>query len=107
MPRIQIIHHRDPDAGCIHTVFVDDREVEHFEVEDIDPGAGYEWETVDTRYTIAKKQRSVSPFRRKVWDTLVEARHAFERYGLGGGWTARDGDRGAWASVWRKLGLEK
>lgn len=50
--KIQIIHSRDPDSECFHRIFVDDVELKHWagtlpdgvtvEIEDLDPGRGYD-----------------------------------------------------------------
>ena len=50
--RVEIIHHRDPDYGCAHEIFIDGVRVDTpgavaIEIFDVDPGAGYtadEWE---------------------------------------------------------------
>lgn len=60
--RIEILHTRDPDAGCDFTVFIDGERVDKFEVADIDPGRGYlrsdwdehtEWITNESDYSPA------------------------------------------------------
>ena len=42
MPKIEILHVRDPDQSCVHTVFVDGVEVSYgaFTMESVDAGAG-------------------------------------------------------------------
>jgi hypothetical protein len=48
--KVEILHQRDPDAGCVHTVFVDGVAIEDYTVEDVDPGAGYERADWDARF---------------------------------------------------------
>lgn len=47
--KIEILHVRDPDGGCDHTVFVDGLAIEHpaLSVEDVDAGRGYTREDWD------------------------------------------------------------
>lgn len=40
--KVQIIHGRDPDNACDVTVFVDGERVTDFEIEDLDPGRGWQ-----------------------------------------------------------------
>jgi hypothetical protein len=44
--KIQIVHNRSDDPGCSVDVYVDGKRVPYgdVEVEDIDPGRGYDWE---------------------------------------------------------------
>lgn len=47
-PRMQVLHERDPDSSCSVDVYLNDRRVEA-EIEDVDPGRGYEREYWDER----------------------------------------------------------
>lgn len=51
MPTIQIIHDRDPDSECGLQVFIDGKRVHHddVEIEDIDPGRGYDEDYIEER----------------------------------------------------------
>lgn len=43
-PLIEIIHGRDPDSSCEHTVFLDGGVTHDYEIVDLDPGRGWERE---------------------------------------------------------------
>ena len=58
---IEILHGRDPDSGCDHTVFVDGERVDHVTVEDIDPGRGYTREDWDEHTEWVESSTSYSP----------------------------------------------
>lgn len=57
-PTIQVLHGRDPDSECDVRVWLDDTEATGFEVEDIDPGRGYNREDWDDRIASAKADAS-------------------------------------------------
>lgn len=56
---VEIVHGRDPDEGCEHTVFVDGARVDAY-VEDIDPGRGYERESWDENIEAIRTQEGLS-----------------------------------------------
>lgn len=73
---IEILHTRDPDSGCEHTVFLNgvryDQGVNLY-IEDIDPGAGYTPDTWEERIKEARDNDAWSPtpeFRELVIRTL-------------------------------------
>lgn len=53
--KITVLHHRDPDAECDVTVYVDGVRVpaEDVSVDDIDPGRGYEREDYEENLELA------------------------------------------------------
>ena len=83
-PRVQIIHHRDPDSECGLEVFIDGhRLIGQVEIEDIDPGRGYEADDIQERRDEAltnAAKADATDFDRAVAAALVEAR--FERFAL-------------------------
>lgn len=48
-PKVQLVHSRDPDSECDTTAYVDGKRVKDVEVEDIDPGRGYDAEYIAER----------------------------------------------------------
>ena len=74
MAKIEILHHRDPDASCVLRVFVDGVEIQEYTVEDIDPGAGYEADEWDERIADVKDTPTYSPaFAAATLETLGDA----------------------------------
>lgn len=69
-PKVQIIHSRDPDMGCEHSVYVDGVKLDDtgYEVEDIDPGAGAE--RADWNERIADARKDTSAFGQELLDLL-------------------------------------
>jgi hypothetical protein len=80
--KIQIIHQRDPDSECSITVYIDGVRRDDVEVEDVDPGAGYEPEDYEPRRTEAAQTASVpdaTQYDRDLAEALANAR--FEKFG--------------------------
>jgi hypothetical protein len=74
MPKIEILHVRDPDSSCELTVFVDGVAIDKFTEESVDPGAGYvlkDWKRETKR--IKKGEYNYSPAFR---DAVVTSRKA-------------------------------
>lgn len=69
-PKLEILHQRDPDSGCVHTVFVDGAQTQDYDLEDIDPGAGYEGSDWDERLEATRQDEDRSPAFR---DAAVQA----------------------------------
>jgi hypothetical protein len=48
MPRIEILHVRDPDYDCVIEVYIDGRLLpgDQYHIEDVDPGRGYQSEDI-------------------------------------------------------------
>jgi hypothetical protein len=81
--KIQIIHSRDPDSECSITVYIDGVRRDDVEVEDIDPGAGYEPEDYEPRRAETAQAASTpdaTQYDRDLAQTLMDAR--FEKFGL-------------------------
>lgn len=81
-PKVQIIHSRDPDSECDLTVFVNGVKV-NFTEEDIDPGRGYDEESIQERRDEAEARASrpdATEFDKAVAAALDAAR--FERFAL-------------------------
>lgn len=75
LPKVQIVHGRNPDAECGLTVFVDGQRVDA-EVEDIDPGRGYtrsDWDVRLRDAAIAVQENPGDAYRLAVWQELTEA----------------------------------
>lgn len=66
--RIEIIHGRDPDGYCNHTVFVNGERVTGVHIDDIDPGAGG-WTASEWRERIeeAKADDGLTPAYREAY----------------------------------------
>lgn len=82
-PLIQVIHSRDPDSECGITVYINGVRQHKVEVEDIDPGRGYNKEDYEERradaYDAAVKS-TATEYDRDVLEALADAR--FERFGF-------------------------
>lgn len=75
-PKVQILHGRDPDSECDIQVYLNGRLVHDVEVEDIDPGRGYDRSTWNERITEAAVAADAEPdseFRQHVVGWLKEA----------------------------------
>ena len=71
--RLEILHHRDPDSSCEHVIFLNGVRLDWSQVdlEDVDPGAGYEKADWKERIKDAKKADYRTPeFRQLVVDAL-------------------------------------
>ena len=71
---IEIIHGRDPDMSCEHTVFVNGERDDHWTVESVDPGAGHERSSWDEHTDWVESHQGYSPaFRQAVVAERAEA----------------------------------
>lgn len=81
---IQIVHSRDPDSECGITVYVGGRVYPHYvEIEDIDPGRGYDDEYIQERRDealAAANAPGATAFTIAVAEAVTGAR--FERFAL-------------------------
>lgn len=82
--KVQILHHRDPDSDCAIEVFIDGaRFTGKVEVEDIDPGRGYDADSIAERRSSATAKTwepDATEFDYAVADALTDAR--FESFSL-------------------------
>jgi len=60
-PRIELLHHRDPDASCEFTLYLNGVETTEYAEEDIDPGAGYTAKAWAERIAEAEADEDASP----------------------------------------------
>lgn len=56
---IELIHYRDPDAGCEHALFIDGEKVEDFVYVSMDAGAG--WKRMEWNDHVAQSLEDLSP----------------------------------------------
>lgn len=81
--KVQILHHRDPDYDCSIDVYIDGVRVTDVEIEDIDPGRGYDEDEIADRRENALKRANTpgsTAYDADVAAALNDAR--FERFGL-------------------------
>jgi hypothetical protein len=77
-PTLQVLHARHSDGGCFVGVYVDDV-VTHYELEDIDPGAGYARSDWNERIREAAEHTDTT-FGRDVHGALEEASDSEDIY---------------------------
>jgi hypothetical protein len=61
MPRIEILHGRDPDSSCELTVFIDGVPTNDWSEIDVDPGAGHDRESWQERIDDTRADEHLTP----------------------------------------------
>lgn len=74
LPKVEIIHGRDPDSECGIDVYVDGVRVTQFYLEDIDPGRGHTRQSWDENTEALRENTTLSPAFR---EAAIAAREEF------------------------------
>ncbi len=85
LAKVQLLHGRDPDSSCEIDVFLNGQALDYSRVteESVDPGAGYDMESVEERISEAKEaaeKPDATDFDRAVAETLDSYRDDFVKY---------------------------
>ncbi len=87
-PRIQVLSVRHPDYSTVTRVFLDGKEIEDYEIDNIDPGAGYEAEDYRERLDDAKEAAAgedATDYDRAYLKALEDMRDQFRKYAYADG----------------------
>lgn len=88
-PRVQVLHQRDPDYECGIRVFLDGVELTHPQVEDMDPGRGYEKEDYERDLESARAaagREEATDFDRALLDAYEGMQDAYRKWSTDKTW---------------------